>query len=162
MEVDQAISIARSLSNRFYHTHNMIPHLEQEDYTQDCLVAWLRYKNMNFACIDTFRDHAPLSRKYAREGKPVPIHINREILDYDSYSEVEGNLDLYFIQRAMRKLPDRIYQVLDMYYFQHMSLLEIGLLMGFTESRALQIKAEGIKILKRKLNGNGCKTTISH
>ncbi len=53
---------------------------------------------------------------------------------------------------AIRGLSDKQKQVLVMYYFDNLSLKEIGDLLGLSESRVCQIHAQVLEFLKEKFN----------
>jgi RNA polymerase sigma factor for flagellar operon FliA len=52
------------------------------------------------------------------------------------------------LERSLVQLPKTHRTVLRMYFFKEISLLRIGKKLGFSESRASQIKTEGLKLLK--------------
>lgn len=58
---------------------------------------------------------------------------------------------------ALQELPDRERQMLSLYYYEGLTLKEIGAVMGVSESRVSQIHGKGLSmlraILKAKLNG---------
>ena len=54
---------------------------------------------------------------------------------------------------AIRELPEREQQVLIMYYYESMTLREIGEVLNVTESRVSQIHTSASLKLKSKLNG---------
>jgi RNA polymerase sigma factor for flagellar operon FliA len=55
------------------------------------------------------------------------------------------------VAQAVEQLPEREHQVVTMYYVERRTLREIGELMGVTESRACQIRGQGVKRLKYRL-----------
>ena len=48
-------------------------------------------------------------------------------------------------------LPERERAVVTMYYVEHQTLRQIGQMLGVTESRACQIRSQGVKRLKFRL-----------
>jgi RNA polymerase sigma factor for flagellar operon FliA len=55
------------------------------------------------------------------------------------------------VAEAVAMLPERERQVVTMYYVDHLTLREIGDRLGVTESRACQIRGQGVKRLKYRL-----------
>lgn len=55
------------------------------------------------------------------------------------------------VAQAVEVLPERERMVVTMYYVQRMTLREIGTELGVTESRACQIRGQGVKRLKYRL-----------
>jgi len=66
----------------------------------------------------------------------------------DSFSDKEIRMA---VARAVELLPERERQVVTMYYVERMTLREIGDALGVTESRACQIRGQGVKRLKYRL-----------
>ncbi|MBQ7219566.1 MAG: FliA/WhiG family RNA polymerase sigma factor [Synergistaceae bacterium] len=60
------------------------------------------------------------------------------------------------LREALSELPDRERQMLSLYYYEGLTLKEIGAIMGVTESRVSQIHGKGLSmlrtILKAKMN----------
>ena len=52
------------------------------------------------------------------------------------------------------KLPDREKTVITLYYYDELTLREIGEVLGVTESRVSQLHTKAILRLKAKLQGN--------
>jgi RNA polymerase sigma factor for flagellar operon FliA len=52
------------------------------------------------------------------------------------------------IEGAIRELPERLQQVLALYYQEGCTLLEIGRILGVTEARACQLHGEAMKRLR--------------
>jgi RNA polymerase sigma factor for flagellar operon FliA len=55
------------------------------------------------------------------------------------------------VAEAVEVLPERERAVVTMYYVDHMTLRQIGQMLGVTESRACQIRGQGVKRLKYRL-----------
>jgi RNA polymerase sigma factor for flagellar operon FliA len=58
-------------------------------------------------------------------------------------------------QAAIRGLQDKEKQVLVMYYYDEMTMREIGQVLGLSESRVCQIHNQVIKFLRRKFEELG-------
>ena len=59
------------------------------------------------------------------------------------------------IQKALQTLPERERQVLSLYYYEELSLKEIGQVLGVTESRVSQIHGRAISSLRAVLANSG-------
>ena len=73
-----------------------------------------------------------------------------ERLDYESEKQE--------LTEALQELPDREKQMLSLYYYEGLTLKEIGAVMGVSESRVSQIHGKGLSILRaimrEKLNAS--------
>jgi RNA polymerase sigma factor for flagellar operon FliA len=52
---------------------------------------------------------------------------------------------------AIRALPEREYRVMTLYYYEELTMKEIGLVMGLTESRICQIHTQATLRLKGQM-----------
>jgi len=59
------------------------------------------------------------------------------------------------IAQAILKLPDRQQKVLNLYYFEELTLKEIGAVLEVTESRVCQIHTAAMKTLRKAVQGGG-------
>lgn len=55
------------------------------------------------------------------------------------------------VREAMRRLPDRERQLLELYYFADKNLEEAGAAMGLSKSWACRLHARGVELLRREL-----------
>jgi len=55
------------------------------------------------------------------------------------------------IAKALMELPEREQQVLILYYYESLTLKEIGTILNVTESRVSQLHTKAIHILRSKL-----------
>jgi RNA polymerase sigma factor for flagellar operon FliA len=88
-------------------------------------------------------DDAAAARRHtlrtpADPGAPVDEAVNRELV-------------IRIVHRAMAALDDRERRVLTLYYFEELTLREIGRLLGVTESRASQIRTRALARLRDRL-----------
>ncbi|HEY8984921.1 MAG TPA: RNA polymerase sigma factor WhiG [Streptomyces sp.] len=83
--------------------------------------------------VDTLEDHAA--------DNPVEIAEDRELRR--------------FLARAINTLPDREKTVVTLYYYEGLTLAEIGNVLGVTESRVSQIHTKSVLQLRAKLAGFG-------
>ena len=61
---------------------------------------------------------------------------------------VENQYDIYLITEALSQLPEREMQVISFYYYEGLTLKEVGRILGITESRGSQIHGKAISTLK--------------
>ncbi len=59
------------------------------------------------------------------------------------------------IAKAILRLPDRQQKVLNLYYFEELTLKEIGAVLEVTESRVCQIHSAAMKTLRKAVQGGG-------
>ncbi|MBP5936535.1 RNA polymerase sigma factor WhiG [Streptomyces sp. LBUM 1476] len=83
--------------------------------------------------VDTLEDHAA--------DNPVEVAEDRELRR--------------FLARAINTLPDREKTVVTLYYYEGLTLAEIGNVLGVTESRVSQIHTKSVLQLRAKLAGFG-------
>ena len=71
---------------------------------------------------------------------------------------LDDESDKQQLAEALQELPERERQMLSLYYYEGLTLKEIGAIMGVTESRVSQIHGKGLSmlraILKEKLNAS--------
>lgn len=85
-------------------------------------------------------------------GENAPTTAEGDGDEQDAIAEVLDDLEQAgLVDRALRCLPPRHERVLRLHYFEELMLREIGKVMGFTESRACQLEAEGLLALRRIL-----------
>ncbi|MEK7871125.1 MAG: sigma-70 family RNA polymerase sigma factor, partial [Nitrospirota bacterium] len=56
-----------------------------------------------------------------------------------------------FLGEAIDQLPEREKQVISLYYYDEMTMKEIGMVLGITESRVSQLRTQAILRLKGHL-----------
>lgn len=57
----------------------------------------------------------------------------------------------HLVREAVRQLPERERQAVQLYYFRGLQLKEVGAQLGVTESRACQLCGQGVKRLRKRL-----------
>ena len=105
---------------------------------------------------DTLRDEA-LIRKVVSTNLPVGPDSTTTIEDQVANGE-PGLEDLWVeyevkheVVDAIRLLPRKERMAVNLYYIKGLTLKEIGRTLGVTESRACQLRSQGVKRLKIKL-----------
>jgi RNA polymerase sigma factor FliA len=71
----------------------------------------------------------------------------------DPVQTYENRETRHLLARAVNTLPDRERTVVTLYYFETMTLAEIGQVLGVTESRVCQIHAKAVLTLRTRLAG---------
>jgi len=80
--------------------------------------------------------------------------IEEQLNFYDDVSKkVEEDELIEHITRILSKLPQNEQLVIQLYYFEEMSLKEIAEILGVSESRVSQIHKKVIKKIRNELNG---------
>ena len=69
--------------------------------------------------------------------------------DAEEASErIEDGDDVDRVKGALRRLPEREMQVISLYYYEGLTLKEIGKILGVTESRVSQIHGKALSVLR--------------
>lgn len=93
--------------------------------------------------------------QYIEQGQPTESLTS---LDSDE-DHPEGYMEKLEIQEMLKgaidQLPPREKKVITLYYFEELTLKEISLIMGVSESRISQLHTKGISKLKGKLGERG-------
>jgi len=148
----KAICRARGLSYQFARNHYIANVMDQEDYFQECMVAWLKGDNMGWGMREAFSSLSPLSRKEWRKNKlkffPIFIDINicRELFTTDGIEESILFQQVLEIIGRMRK--GKIKRILLGYFVEGKSVPEMAEEMGYTQGRISQLKSEGLRMLR--------------
>ncbi len=95
-----------------------------------------------------FEDYETLS-----EGHPVNLMENIEDPDEKNPLEILLEMDQKkAIARLIDELPEKNKMVLSLYYWEELTMKEIGAVMGLTESRICQLHNQALVRLKTKIN----------
>lgn len=90
------------------------------------------------------------------EGERLSLMDTLEDTAADNPVEVAEDRELRrFLARAINTLPDREKTVVTLYYYEGLTLAEIGNVLGVTESRVSQIHTKSVLQLRAKLAGFG-------
>jgi RNA polymerase sigma factor for flagellar operon FliA len=86
------------------------------------------------------------------DGDRLSLVETLEDLSADDPVEAYENRETrHLLARAVNTLPDREKTVVTLYYFEGMTLAEIGQVLGVTESRVCQIHAKAVLTLRTRL-----------
>ena len=64
---------------------------------------------------------------------------------------IERSEEVDGVVEALKKLPDRERTLLSLYYYEGLTLKEIGLVLGVTESRVSQLHARALSLLRAEI-----------
>jgi RNA polymerase sigma factor for flagellar operon FliA len=64
---------------------------------------------------------------------------------------IEQSEEVEFVTDALKKLPERERILLSLYYYEGLTLKEIGLVLGVTESRVSQLHGRALSLLRAEL-----------
>lgn len=95
-------------------------------------------------------------------GAPVSLEAQLAVADVDPASDVDDieaagdRMDAVTMSHRLRdaagRLPERERKVIALYYLEGLTLLEIGSLLGVTESRVCQLRSRGVLLLRSLLD----------
>jgi len=89
------------------------------------------------------------------EDTQLSLHETLADEDQRDPSDIADENDLKFrLTEVLRDLPEREQLVLSLYYFEELTLKEIGMVMGVSESRVCQLHARAVMTLKAALLQN--------
>jgi len=64
---------------------------------------------------------------------------------------IEQNEEIEAVVEALKKLPERERTLLSLYYYESLTLKEIGLVLGVTESRVSQLHGRALSLLRAEI-----------
>jgi RNA polymerase sigma factor for flagellar operon FliA len=85
------------------------------------------------------------------DDNPTPL-VEQLANDSDFVADQEADQLKARIIEAIQHLPERERTTIAMYYLRERSLKEIGTVLGVTESRACQLRSQGVKRLRYRLH----------
>ena len=105
--------------------------------------------------------YAPLVKYVAgRLGSGLPAHVDDgDLVSYgllgliSAIERYEPDRDVKFETYAIARLPEREKLVVTLYYYEELTLREIGEVLGVTESRVSQLHTKAVLRLKAHLGG---------
>lgn len=87
----------------------------------------------------------------------TPYDLEENNLGAEPWSAEEDMVnrhDSRSVHRALERLPERLCTVMKLYYFEDLSLREIGETLGVTEARVHQLRAEALTLLRTFYQGS--------
>jgi RNA polymerase sigma factor for flagellar operon FliA len=87
----------------------------------------------------------------------TPYDLEESTLGAEPWSAEEDMVnrhDSRSVHRALERLPERLCTVMKLYYFEDLSLREIGETLGVTEARVHQLRAEALTLLRTFYQGS--------
>ncbi len=84
---------------------------------------------------------------------PLPGDIFEDPCSQNPFEWVEARQDGEALSQCIAQLPDREKLVITLYYYEDLSMKEIGGILGITESRVCQIHAKSVAHLRLRLSG---------
>ncbi len=84
---------------------------------------------------------------------PLPGDIFEDPSSQNPFERVEARQDGEVLAQCIAHLPEREKLVITLYYYEDLSMKEIGSVLGITESRVCQIHAKSVAHLRLRLSG---------
>jgi RNA polymerase sigma factor for flagellar operon FliA len=84
---------------------------------------------------------------------PLPGDIFEDPRSENPFDSVRARQDAASLAYGIARLPEREKLVITLYYYEDLSMKEIGSVLGITESRVCQIHAKALAHLRSRLNG---------
>jgi len=102
-------------------------------------------KGVSLLDLDDFR------RGLEGPSEEEPFGLVEERADYDPFEKLRVEELKTILARAIEELSPKERQVLSLYYYEELTLKEIGEVLGYTESRICQIHGKAILKLRAKM-----------
>lgn len=113
---------------------------------EDVQTALLNHTTSHVASLD---DLLP-SRSGDDSGHSLGVHLT-DVTELSPHDHVEKKQDASLLRDAVDTLPEREKQILALYYYESLTLANIGEILGVTESRVCQIRSKALIVLEAKL-----------
>lgn len=113
---------------------------------QDVQTALLNHSTSHVQSLD---DLLP-SRGGEGGDHSLGVHLT-DVTDLTPHDHVEKKQDASLLRHAVETLPDRDKQILALYYYEGLTLANIGEILSVTESRVCQIRTKALIVLEAKL-----------
>lgn len=125
--IDKAYQKARNGANAYVKTHNNT-YLDEEDFAQEAMIAFLEGRTMGFGMIDAYRSAAPLKREQV--GKiTTPIFwqvFEHTLIDEDATSMMDHAVLQRQLREFIAKMEPIKKDVIDRYFFKQETIETIG------------------------------------
>ncbi len=126
--------------------------VEDEEVAQAMSISLEDYYNLlNEICGVSLLDIETLRPKVTEQGEDELADLPGEIRDNQPFHFFRQLEIKEVLSRAIKELPYNEKMVITLYYYEQLTLKEIGEVMGYTESRICQLHAKAILRLKHKL-----------
>ncbi|MGC8971013.1 MAG: sigma-70 family RNA polymerase sigma factor [bacterium] len=142
--------LTRRQRERYRHLLEVIDSLEVEELNEEIIANRLGIDLSSY--LELLEEVSPIvisSVEELLEERGIEVPDNRELVE-DKIIEEEL---LETLGKAIRKLNDREKQILNLYYYEGLTLKQIGLVLGITESRVSQLHTQIILKLRRIIKG---------
>ena len=165
-EVDRAYGFSRKMGRRFMQTHpRPVYFLDEDDYTQEAMIAWLEKKHIPYRLVDTYRKAAPVGRRDWVKNKenlklydPIDIDLISGLVESDQDVEMESEtlIRLKQIQDIVNNLIDPRQQlIILMKYVDDKSLTEIAKTLRLSKTYTSKLHQECLEIIKEEVKKSG-------
>ena len=85
------------------------------------------------------------------EGRKIDVMGDATVSSPEESAELREKQEL--LVQAILRLPEQQQKVLNLYYYQELTLKEIGAVLGVTESRVSQVHSAAVKTLRKVVRG---------
>lgn len=143
-EIEQAHADLEAKLHRTPTDEEMAQHLEMS--AQEFRTAMNRISNVNLVALDEVT-----SAGADRTESMTLVDTLQDSNALDPEGSMESEETQYLLARAIDQLGEREKFVLTLYYFENMTLAEIGTVLGVTESRISQMHTKAVKQLRERL-----------
>jgi len=152
--------VPRSLRQRFHELERAYDKLLKESHRLPSEEELAKEMNVSLAEVEEIISQASCSALMSledlgytnSEGHSVlPLDLIKEPNAPDPISILTGEEARQMLTGAIEQLPERERLVLSLYYFDELTMKEIGELLGVTESRVSQISSKAVLHLRSKL-----------
>jgi RNA polymerase sigma factor (sigma-70 family) len=166
-DIKRAYGLAKTMGRRFAATHEgPMYYMDQDDYAQEAIIAWLEKKHIPYRLVDIYRKAAPLGRRNWVKNKdklqlynPLQIDLVSNAM-FHSYNTVEDEAEMLIklkvIQKIVNDLIDPRQQIIIlMKYVEGMTLIEISKGLGISKTYASRLHRECLDHIKKEVSQYG-------
>lgn len=101
-------------------------------------------KSISFLDIELLRQNAP-------DAEPSSLIESLCVNDSDPFTSISLEQIRRLLARAITELPEKERLAVTLYYYEELTMKEIGLVMGYTESRISQMHSKAMLRLRTKI-----------
>lgn len=113
----------------------------------DVQTALLNHATSHVGSLDDL-----LPNRHSNDGAQNSLGARvTDVTDLTPHDHIEKKLDAEAAQRALASLPARDRQILALYFWEDLTLANIGEILGITESRVCQVRSKALIVLEAKL-----------